>query len=317
MPPPRVSVVIPTYRRPDLVTRAVADAAAQTVDEIEIIVVVDGLDVESVRAVEGLGDARTRVVIPPRNLGNAGARNLGIAEARGAWIALLDDDDGWHPDKLALQLAAGQAAQQAGHVWPVVSCRLTARSETRDFVWPRRLPRPGEAVPDYLFCRRSPRTGEGMVQTSTILAPRRLFEAVPFDASLTRYVDLDWVIRASHAEGFALVFAGDGPLVLWSIDEGRTRISNESDWHFDRDWIRARRHLVSPRAYGAFLLTLASIRARRAGDRRAAWPLLSEALREGRISAGELAFHLGNVLLPASARQHLAGGETRAGERGD
>lgn len=299
---PRVSVVIPTYLRPERVPLAAADALAQTMTDLEVIVVVDGMDEATTRALRGVGDDRLRVVRPPRNLGNAGARNLGIASARGEWVALLDDDDRWAPGKLDVQLAA---ARSAGVAEPVVSCRLVARHETAEYRWPRRLPRPGQPVPEYLFCRRRPGTGEGMVQTSTILARRALFERVPFDQALPRYVDLDWILRAAREPGMGVVFAGDEPLVTWSIDEDRPRISNEADWRWDVAWAKERADLLTPRAHAAFLLTMASIRARRAGERGAFLPLLTKALRTGPVSPGELAFHLGNAALAPGLRDRL------------
>lgn len=303
---PRISVVIPTFRRPGRVTRAVADALGQTLEDIEVVVVVDGLDEETRAALEAIHDQRLRVLLPPRNLGNAGARNFGIAAARGEWIALLDDDDAWAAEKLAVQMDAAEASSVP---LPLVSCRLIARHERARYAWPRRLPGSSQPISEYLFCRRRPSTGEGLVQTSTILAPKALFEAVPFDEALSRYVDLDWVLRAGQRGDVGLVFAGRAPLATWSIDEDRPRISNEADWRWDVEWIRARRHLVTKRAYGAYLLTLASIRARRAEDRSAFWPLLREALAEGRVSPAELAFHLGNALLPPSLRERLTARE--------
>lgn len=299
---PRVSVVIPTYQRPDRVPVAVRDALGQTERDVEVIVVVDGLDRATKDALGEIEDDRLRVLVPPRNLGNAGARNHGVAAARAEWIALLDDDDRWMPDKLAVQLAAAQAST---FEQPVVSCRLLARHESAEYRWPRRLPREGQPVSEYLFCRRRPGTGEGMVHTSTILARRALFERVPFDEALSRYVDLDWVLRAARVPGTGIVFAGDGPLSVWSIDEDRVRISNEDDWRWDLAWAEERRALMTPRAHAAYLLTMASIRARRAGDREAFWPILRRALATGPVSAGELAFHLGNAVLTPGLRDRL------------
>ena len=210
---PAVSVVVPTFRRPALVTEALHSALAQTRRDIEVIVVVDGEEPrETLDALAAVDDARLSVLRPGRQLGNAGARNLGIEAARAPWIALLDDDDLWMPDKLERQLAAAEAS---GAPHPVVSCRFVARSETDAFVWPRRLPRggraSGRAVGDYVLCRRRPATGDGVVQTSTVMAPAALFRLCPFDADCRRFVDVDWLLRAARIEGMALVFAEPGP----------------------------------------------------------------------------------------------------------
>lgn len=298
---PHISTVIPTFNRPDIVTRAVRSVLKQTFSDLEVIVVVDGRDDATVSVLQSVEDPRLRVLVPERNLGNAGARNHGIAAARAEWIALLDDDDLWFAEKLERQVAFARGVPDA---LPVISCRFEAANSTGRYIWPKRGPRPGEATSDYLFTR-SGTSVEGAIQTSTLLVPTRLFHEAPFDPAVKRYVDLDWLLRAAQVDGFALYSVPGEPLSAYSMDEARVRISNEADWHTDVDWIRQRDHLVTRRAYAAFLLTLASIRAEKSRDKRAYLPLLSEAMREGRPSLGEIAFHTANTFLPRRMRQGL------------
>src|ERR1044071_7690025 len=98
--PPDVSVVIPTLRRPALVTRAVGSVLAQTIENIEVIVVVDGPDEDTRSALAAITDPRLRVIQLSTQGGAPHARNSGVAEARARWTALLDDDDEWLPRKL-------------------------------------------------------------------------------------------------------------------------------------------------------------------------------------------------------------------------
>jgi glycosyltransferase involved in cell wall biosynthesis len=92
-----VSVVIPAYRRPDMVARAVASVNAQTRRPAEVIVVDDASgDDTGARAAE-LG---ARVVVHEVNQGEGGARNTGLREAGNEWVALLDCDDEWLPSHL-------------------------------------------------------------------------------------------------------------------------------------------------------------------------------------------------------------------------
>lgn len=308
-PPPAVSVVIPTFRRPALVVEAARSALAQTLAAIEVVVVVDGEGCDgTAEALGALDDPRLVVLRPGRQLGNAGARNHGIAAARAPWIALLDDDDLWMPDKLERQMAEAGASDAR---FPVVSCRLLARTDREEFLWPRRLPGPhqvkGNGIAGYTLCRHRPSTGDGVVQTSTLLAPKALFGLVPFDAACRRFVDVDWLLRAARVEGVALLFAApDRPLAVWRIDD-RPRVSLGGGWREDVEWMRARRHLVPPRAYGGFMLTLPSIRAARERDRRAFLALLREAFRGGaRPGWAEVAFHVGNFALGPAIRRRLA-----------
>jgi len=300
---PLVSAVIPTHLRPDLAVRAVRSALGQSLKAIEVVVVVDGRDQETVSALAEVRDPRLRVIVPETHLGNAEARNAGILAARAQWIALLDDDDLWMPGKLEAQLRAGEAAPVPT---PIVACRLIADTGSARFVWPRRTPRGGQNLSEYLFCRHWPSTGDGVVQTSTIMAPARLFRECPFRHGSGRFVDVDWLLRASIDPSVGLVFPeGLEPLSVWSIED-RPRISLEAGWRRDVAWIDARRDLVTPRSHAAFLLTLASIRAARDGDRKAFHVLLREAFRKGTPGWAEVAFHIGNFAMPVALRRRLA-----------
>lgn len=111
----KISVVIPCYNRAGLIANSVASAMAQTHPPHEIIVVDDG-------SVDGSADVAAKLpgpvcVIRQPNGGPASARNNGIAQATGDWVAFLDSDDTWHPDKLRLQLAAAERFPDVGLVF--------------------------------------------------------------------------------------------------------------------------------------------------------------------------------------------------------
>lgn len=90
----RVSVIIPLYNKAPHVRRALDSVAAQTFTDFELIVVDDGSTDEGARVVEEYGDARLRLIAQP-NAGPGAARNRGIGEARGEFLAFLDADDEW------------------------------------------------------------------------------------------------------------------------------------------------------------------------------------------------------------------------------
>ena len=122
MSAPDVTVVIPTRDRWPLLSRtALRSALGQQHVEHEVVVVDDGSLDGTAERVDELADPRLRVVRHDRSLGVSRARNAGIAAARGAWVAFLDDDDLWAPDKLRIQLDAaresGSEFVYAGAVW--------------------------------------------------------------------------------------------------------------------------------------------------------------------------------------------------------
>ena len=98
----KVSVVIPNYNYAKYVGAAINSVLAQTYSNCEIIVVNNGSTDHSMQVLEAFGDKI--VLINQENLGQSGARNSGLRKASGDFIAFLDADDTWHPEKLEKQL---------------------------------------------------------------------------------------------------------------------------------------------------------------------------------------------------------------------
>jgi glycosyltransferase involved in cell wall biosynthesis len=298
---PDVSVVVPTLNRPDLVIRAVGSALAQTLADLEVIVVVDGPDDETHAALQEIVDPRLRVIGRAERGGAPDARNAGVAAARAPWTALLDDDDEWLPRKLAVQL---EVAASAAAPYPIVACRLLNRTPRAEFVMPRRLPGPDEPLSEYLTVRRGLFHGDGFIQTSMIMAPTGLLRRVPFAVGLRRLQELDWTLRALDQDGTDLVFA-DEPLVIWHQDEDRPRVTFDTDWAEQLAWLRAVRPLFTPKAYAAVTMSVISSMAAPTRSGAAFWTLLREARTHGRPGALDYVAFLQIWLLPPDLRRRL------------
>jgi glycosyltransferase involved in cell wall biosynthesis len=111
---PRVSVVIPTYRHQDFILATLHSVFAQTMTEYEVIVINDGSPDDTAAILEPLVRDGRIVYVEQTNKGQSRARNLGIERARGDYIALLDDDDLWPPDKLEWQTEYLDAHRDVG-----------------------------------------------------------------------------------------------------------------------------------------------------------------------------------------------------------
>jgi glycosyltransferase involved in cell wall biosynthesis len=302
----RVTAVIPTRDRPELVARAVASALAQTWDDLEVIVVVDGPDPATVTRLGAIGDGRLRVHLLATRGGPGAARNAGVVAARGEWIAFLDDDDEWLPKKLAIQMDdALRARAEIEH--PVVSCRALRRTigPDSDSIWPRRMPRADEPLGDYLLRRQSILGDDGgLVVTSAILTRRALLREVAFDADLERHEDLDWLLRVGRRDDVRIRFVTTSdPLVIWHDDPGRERITSRPDWRASLAWIDRRRDLVTSEAYASFVLAWIGAKAAAASERRALPLLIRQAYRHGAPSARDVVVALGCCAMPASLRR--------------
>ena len=299
---PTVSVIVATRGRPQELRQAIQSVLAQTFQEFEIVVVVDGPDRATETVLRAIDADRLRVVVLSAPSGSGAARNAGIEAATGSWIALLDDDDLWLPQKLERQLEtiAASGVEQA-----IGFCARFVRTEEGDVAWRDRAPAPGEHPSDYMFVRRSLRLGESTVSTSTIVARRSLFLAVPFDPALARYQDADWVLRAADA-GARLVYCPER-LAIWRAPRGNESITgaHATDWRGALRWIRARRGLVTRRAYGAFILVRVAALAAARGERRAVPLLWREAWAEGRPGPLDVLMFVGRWIVPGGFRRVL------------
>jgi glycosyltransferase involved in cell wall biosynthesis len=248
-----VSAVIPTRNRPRLVLRAVKSALEQTYPRVEVVVVVDGPDHETVQILEDLADARVRVIALAENVGGSEARNIGVRAARGEWIALLDDDDEWLPQKMTRQMAALGAVENKN---VVLSCMYVEQSAEDSRVYPVRLPDPSETIDAYLCCPRGFRTGGELLQTSTLVVPKSLMIAVPFVFGLKRGQDFMWLIRAGGVGQAALHIV---PEVLSVFNSGsftdERRVSSRPNWRSFYSCVRDNRALFTRDAYAYCIAT--------------------------------------------------------------
>ncbi len=117
---PLVTVIIPTHNRELMVREAVLSVIGQTYTALEILVVDDGSTDNTAAILARCGDSRMRVIRQPHQ-GVSSARNKGLGMARGSFIAFLDSDDLWEPDKVALQLShmvrGGWSIAQTDEEW--------------------------------------------------------------------------------------------------------------------------------------------------------------------------------------------------------
>jgi len=187
-----VSVVIPAYNSGHLVGEAIESAIRQSAPPAEVIVVDDGSTDDTPRRLESYAD-RVRYV-RQSNQGVAAARNRGVAEARGDFVAFLDADDVWHPRKVELQVAALAGNSDVGLIG------------TRRFDWPAEtVPEiPDIASPPVVRVRREGLAVKNRFVTSSVVVRRPILECVgPFDTRLQGPEDHDLWLRVADVSAMA------------------------------------------------------------------------------------------------------------------
>ena len=116
-PSPKVSVIVPTHNRADLIEYSIRSVLAQTYPDFELLVVDNGSTDSTRSVVDGIGDPRIRYIYQENSGGPAGPRNTGIRESRGEYVAFLDSDDLWVPTKLARQVEVLEKRPAVGLVY--------------------------------------------------------------------------------------------------------------------------------------------------------------------------------------------------------
>ena len=185
---PRVSVVIPTFNSADMIGEAIASVLAQTYIDFEILIVDDGSTDRTEDVVRQFGD-RVRY-FKQENQGVSSARNAGIERSRGRYIAFLDSDDLWRPEKLAEEIPLLEADSELGLVycdWTVVSGETVVQKSYHEELRPAK---------GYVFDELVQR---GFILTSGVVVRRECLDDVGrFDKSLRVAEDYDLWLRISY-----------------------------------------------------------------------------------------------------------------------
>lgn len=240
--PGLLSVVIPTYNRAYIIAQTIDSVLSQTYANIEVIVVDDG-STDNTAEIVARYDTRVRY-ITQQNAGVSAARNRGLQEARGEFIALLDSDDQWLPWKAEAQVAILRAFPRVGMVWTDMVAvdehglvrhqrylremytahrKLKIEEICRDScamadVWPQ-VPTAISRRPVYIGEIFSQMTLGNLVHTSTCMLTRERLRATGlFDPQL-RYSgeDYDFHVRTTMHGPVALL---DEPSILYRVGAG-------------------------------------------------------------------------------------------------
>ncbi len=244
---PLISVVIPTYNRADLISRAINSVRLQTYQNWEIVVVDDCSSEDIAGAIQNIDDDRITFIRHTSNQGGSAARNTGMKQAKGEYIAFLDSDDVWLPQKLELQL---QAIAKAGENYDKIVSYTKFQKSDRVFYQPSVLPRRGkkadETMADYLWL------GGGETLTSTLLISRTLAVANLFQNNVGKHEDWDFILNLDY-QNAKFIFVPQ-VLTIWHNEARSDRVSRRRNYQLSLDWIALHQDKISPKAYQGFVL---------------------------------------------------------------
>ena len=206
---PKVSVIILTYNRHLLLRKAILSVLNQTFQDFEIIVIDDASKEETRFIMDEFTDERIRYFRHNVNKGEGCARNTGLKYVKGKYIAFLDDDDEWLPEKLDLQVTLLKGSpEDVGVVYTGCMRVNTVSGEVLGVYIPQKR---GDIFRELL-------TTNFVIPSSVLMKKECLEKVGMFDESIDYGLDYDMWIRISREFKFECI---KKPLIKYSINQGR------------------------------------------------------------------------------------------------
>jgi glycosyltransferase involved in cell wall biosynthesis len=207
---PQVSVIIPTHNRAEFLSAAVTSVLHQTFQDFDIWIIDDASQDATQEVIAGFTDPRIHCIQNPSSQGDAGARNVGIRNSTGAYIAFLDDDDTWAPEKLQLQVKMLEASP--AHVGGVCTGHYALDSASKNIV--------GVSHPTQNDLAKA-----NFIMTSSLLVRRACFTQYGvFDEQMPTSSDYDMWIRIAQGFSFTMLTM---PLVTYALHDKRLTCNYE------------------------------------------------------------------------------------------
>lgn len=187
---PTVSVIIPTYNRANMVSRAIQSVLEQTYEDFELIVVDDASTDNTEDVVKGFNDSKIKYLRHDENKGGSVARNTGIRHSVGKFLSFLDDDDEFLPDHLTILV---ETIKGLGSEWGIVyGGKIAVDGNNSSKIYPKWKGEVSDKILVY-----------GSVGIPTALIRRSCFEIVGlFDESFPRHQDWEMYVRLAKRYKF-------------------------------------------------------------------------------------------------------------------
>lgn len=178
-----ISVIIPTFNRCVSIRKAIYSVLKQTYKDIECLVVDDGSTDDTESVVKSIDDSRVHYIYYEKNQGACHARNVGIDNASGEYIAFQDSDDDWVDTKLEMQIKF-----LLDNDADLVFCQLESRGEDKLTYYPSKRMAEGKV-------NHQQSIQSFMSSTQTFLGKTDCIRKIKFDENMPRFQDWDFLIR--------------------------------------------------------------------------------------------------------------------------
>jgi len=271
-----ISVVIPTYNREHVIKRCIDSVITQTYCNIEVIVVDDASTDNTHKVMETIKDSRVRYIKLVENSRGTLPRNVGIDDSNGKFIAFLDSDDTWLPNKLEEQL---KYINQSEYKQILCFTGVLLKNGEKEKKIVKRDLRKEESIIEYII-------NVGWVQCSTFMGSSDVIKQTKFNSTLKKHQDWDFCYRLSKNNTSFLYV--DKDLTVYNMDDTNNQISGNQRYDLSLNWIDSIKSEISLKNYYTFLFKNVTKNMMLSGNNKAARDIYLEAIRQNSISFSDL-----------------------------
>lgn len=240
---PFFSVIVPTKDRESELIRSITSVVDQSFSNWELIVIEDGSENQSriVEKIKELNDSRITIITLPNTLNAANARNYGIAKALGNWIAFLDSDDHFVPEKLDIFFKIISETKNTADIY---YSQFNQIADKKTSVIPKRGKMECESIGDYIF------VDNNAIGTPGLVVKADWARQTLFDPWCKKHQDYDFLLRSEHM-GARIEFVEK---VLWNREfrKSKNNIGTMEDPIFSGMWLKKYKKYLSSNATEVF-----------------------------------------------------------------
>ncbi|MEX0780305.1 MAG: glycosyltransferase family 2 protein [Balneolales bacterium] len=237
----KISVIIPTFNRAQIISRSIKSVLNQTFQDFEIWIIDDASTDDTKKVVTSFKEQKIRYHQLKENSGGAIARNVGIELSEGEFVAFLDSDDEWQPTMLESCLDRYESLNIQDLI---IFSKLLMDNKVTKKVFPENIYQGGD-LSEYIFCQ------QGLVSTITLFMPKYVAKNLMFKEGLIKHQDYDFVLRAYREKvKFTMI---DKVLAVWYCERRPDRMGQKIEYEISFEWMINNLNLFTHRSAKAFI----------------------------------------------------------------
>ena len=240
---PLISVIIPTYNRGFILEETINSVLNQTYQFYELIIVDDASTDNTENIVKEIKDNRIKYIKLDVNSKGTKPRNIGINLSKGKYIAFLDSDDKWLPEKLEKQLNFIESSK-GKNVDVICFTGLIIKDQFKE-IYQNNRHYNNENIMEYIL------VGRNEVQTSTYMVSSSIAKNILFDETLKKHQDWDFFLRLNKNNTTVLCLTEC--LTVWNVNDNNNRITNSyKNEDFSLNWFKSNKDEFNIKSQWAF-----------------------------------------------------------------